>query len=79
MTQLLFSSALFLLQLAPAAAELPSCRAWRDSRGLERIRLGNRLGEAHYLTKNRRLQTSPEEAPISLYRPSDLRHLCDER
>jgi hypothetical protein len=41
--------------------------------------LGNRLGEAHYLTKNRRLQTSPENAPISLYRPSDLRRLCDER
>ena len=79
MTQLLFSSALSLLQLGSAAAELPSCRAWHASQGEARIRLGNRLGEAHYLTKNRRLQTSPEQAPISLYRPSDLRRLCDER
>jgi hypothetical protein len=56
-----------------------SCRAWRASQGEERIRLGNRLGEVHYLTKNRRLETSPEEAPISLYRASDLRRLCEER
>jgi hypothetical protein len=25
------------------------------------------------------LQSSPEQAPISLYRPSDLRRLCDDR
>jgi hypothetical protein len=55
------------------------CRDWRDSRGVERIRLGNRLGETQYLTKNQRLQTSPDEAPINLYRPSDLRRLCDDR
>jgi hypothetical protein len=79
MSQLFFSAALSLLPLARAAAELPSCKAWRDSQGVERIRLGNRLGEAHYLTKNRRLQSSPEEAPISLYRVSDLRRLCDQR
>jgi hypothetical protein len=71
---------LALLQLqVHATAEQPSCRAWRASQGDERIRVGNRLGEAHYLTKTRRLQISPEEAPINLYRPSDLRRLCDER
>lgn len=63
----------------PAAADLALCRAWRQSGGQEHILLGNRLGESHYLTKNRRLQGSPEQAPISLYRLSDLRRLCDDR
>jgi hypothetical protein len=77
--QLLASVVLAVPPLVPAAAEVQGCRAWRDSRGVERIRLGNRLGEAQYLTRNRRLQTSPDQAPISLYRPSDLRRLCDDR
>ena len=61
------------------AAPTADCRAWLTSQGEQRIRLGNQLGAAHYLTKNQRLQTSPDEAPVSLYRPSDLRRLCDGR
>lgn len=61
------------------AAPTADCRAWLTSQGEQRIRLGNQLGGAHYLTKNQRLQTSPDEAPVSLYRPSDLRRLCDGR
>jgi hypothetical protein len=61
------------------AAPTADCRAWLSSQGEQRIRLGNQLGAAHYLTKNQRLQTSPDEAPVSLYRPSDLRRLCDGR
>ena len=66
-----------LLGAGPAAAA--ECRAWLASRGAERIRLGNQLGAAHYLTKDVRLQTSPDDAPVSLYRSSDLRRLCQER
>ena len=64
---------------AAFAAPTADCRAWLTSQGEQRIRLGNQLGAAHYLTKNQRLQTSPDEAPVSLYRPSDLRRLCDGR
>jgi hypothetical protein len=64
---------------APAQAAASGCRAWGASRGEERIRLGNSLGAAHYLTKTRRLQTSTDDAPVSLYRESDLRRLCDDR
>jgi hypothetical protein len=61
------------------AATTAECRAWLTSQGEQRIRLGNQLGAAHYLTKNQRLQTSPDDAPVTLYRPSDLRRLCDGR
>jgi|688.fasta_scaffold04815_23 gamma-glutamylcyclotransferase (GGCT)/AIG2-like uncharacterized protein YtfP len=64
---------------APAQAEPQGCRAWSGSHGPERIRLGNSLGEAHFLTKDRRLATSPENEPVNLYRQSDLRRLCDGR
>ncbi len=64
---------------ALAQAEPQGCRPWRSSHGAERIRLGNSLGEAHLLTKDRRLATSPESEPVSLYRQSDLRRLCDGR
>ena len=75
-------AALLALALAPwppLLAAPPGCRAWLASHGEERIRLANSLGAAHYLTKNQRLQTSPEQAPVSLYRDSDLRRLCDDR
>ncbi|MEB3254794.1 MAG: gamma-glutamylcyclotransferase family protein [Synechococcaceae cyanobacterium] len=65
--------------LAGAVAAPTGCRAWQASRGEEPIRLGNSLGAAHYLTKNHRLQISPAEAPLNLYRDSDLRRLCDGR
>jgi gamma-glutamylcyclotransferase (GGCT)/AIG2-like uncharacterized protein YtfP len=65
--------------IAPVGATVAGCATWRASHGVERIRLSNRLGAAHYLTKDKRLQTSPEDAPINLYRASDLRRLCDER
>lgn len=69
-----------LLAPWPTAVAAPTgCRAWQASRGEERIRLGNSLGAAHYLTKNHRLQISPAEAPLNLYRDSDLRRLCEER
>lgn len=61
------------------AASESDCRAWLSSRGDTRIRLGNQLGAAHYLTKTQRLQTSPDDAPVTLYRPSDLRRLCGGR
>lgn len=63
----------------PTPALAADCRAWLASHGQERIRLGNQLGAAHYLTKDRRLQSSPEETPVSLYRSSDLMRLCHER
>ncbi|MFM7264554.1 MAG: gamma-glutamylcyclotransferase [Cyanobium sp.] len=68
--------------LAPrpaTAASVGECRAWLSSHGAAQIRLGNQLGAAHYLTKNQRLQTSPDDAPVNLYRTSDLRRLCDSR
>ena len=71
--------ALALLPWPPVLAAPPGCHAWLASRGEERIRLANSLGAAHYLTKNQRLQTSPDQAPVGLYRDSDLRRLCDDR
>ena len=64
---------------ATTGSAVADCRAWLASHGEARIRLGNQLGAAHYLTKNQRLQTSPEDAPVTLYRNSDLRRLCDGR
>jgi hypothetical protein len=76
---LLLTPRLLVALARPAVAQVADCRAWRESRGVERIRRGNALGEAHFLTKDRRLQTSPDSDPISLYRTSDLRRLCFDR
>ena len=68
--------------LPPAALAfdtLSTCKAWRGSRGSERLLLGNSLGAAHHLTKKQRLQESPAEAPLALYSESDLRRLCGSR
>jgi gamma-glutamylcyclotransferase (GGCT)/AIG2-like uncharacterized protein YtfP len=80
-TSMLAIALLLAAGFAPALAqaEPQGCRAWRSSHGAERILLGNSLGEAHRLTKDRRLATSPENEPVSLYRQSDLRRLCDGR
>lgn len=55
---------------------LSTCNAWRGSHGSARALLGNSLGAAHHLTKKRRLQESPAEAPVALYSDSDLQRLC---
>ena len=59
-----------------AEASLALCRQWQASRGDERIRLGNAIGVAAYLTKVRRLGESPSDSPQLLYAPSDLRRSC---
>lgn len=59
-----------------ADADLTLCRRWQTSQGEERIRLGNAIGAAAYLTKVRRLAESAAEAPTLLYAPSDLRRSC---
>ncbi|MEB3333081.1 MAG: gamma-glutamylcyclotransferase family protein [Synechococcaceae cyanobacterium] len=77
--------ALALLSLVPtastaaAADTIALCNAWRGSSGETRIRLANRLGAAHYLTKQKRLQTSPEQTPVQLYSVSDLQRVCTLR
>lgn len=67
---------------APAALALDStdsCQAWRRSGGTQRILLGNRIGAAHYLTKQQKFQQSPPDAPAALYSPNDLRRVCGGR
>lgn len=64
---------------ASAADTIALCNAWRTSSGDSRIRLANSLGAAHYLTKQKRLQTSPQEAPAALYSDSDLQRVCAMR
>ena len=44
-----------------------------------RIRRGNAIGTTHYLTKMKRLQVSPDQAPVALYAESDLLRVCGER
>lgn len=60
----------------PAAGTLALCRRWRESRGSERIRLGNSIGASHYLTKQHRLEESPETNPVPLYAEADLQRVC---
>lgn len=59
-----------------AEASLGLCLRWQRSSGIERIRLGNAIGAASYLTKQTRLAESDDGAPVSLYREADLRHSC---
>lgn len=61
---------------AAAFDTLGACQAWRSSRGVARIELGNSIGEAHYLTKRRAFQESTPEAPVDLYSPMDLQRIC---
>lgn len=72
-----------LVLLAPHAAaafdSLGRCLAWQASHGIERILLGNAIGAAHYLTKREKLLQSPPEAPLPLYRDSDLQRVCGGR
>jgi gamma-glutamylcyclotransferase (GGCT)/AIG2-like uncharacterized protein YtfP len=56
-----------------------ACAAWRSSHGTARILLGNEIGAENYLSKSRRFQQSPPEAPVDLYSVIDLRRVCDER
>jgi hypothetical protein len=56
-----------------------ACAAWRSSHGTARILLGNQIGAENYLSKSRRFQDSPPEAPVELYSVLDLRRVCDER
>ncbi len=76
---LLGGGALLAAALPPAALALDTlatCNAWRRSHGSAKVLLGNSLGEAHYLTKQQRLQESPPEAPVALYSNSDLQRVC---
>ena len=61
---------------AGADAGLALCRRWQQSSGLERIRLGNAIGAAAYLTKVQRLAESSSDAPQLLYSPADLQRSC---
>ena len=63
--------------IAHAEASLELCQRWQQSSGLERIRLGNAIGAASYLTKVRYLAESPENAPVALYAEIDLRRSCN--
>jgi gamma-glutamylcyclotransferase (GGCT)/AIG2-like uncharacterized protein YtfP len=56
-----------------------ACAAWRSSHGTARILLGNQIGAENYLSKSKRFQQSPPEAPVDLYSVIDLRRVCDER
>ncbi|MCS5697887.1 gamma-glutamylcyclotransferase [Cyanobium sp. FGCU-52] len=56
-----------------------ACAGWRSSQGTARILLGNQIGAENYLSKSRRFQDSPPEAPVELYSVLDLRRVCDER
>ena len=60
-----------------AETSLAQCNRWQRSHGVSRIELGNQIGAASYLTKMRRLQQSPPEAPIALYAESDLERACE--
>ncbi|MEB3168158.1 MAG: hypothetical protein VKK97_05430 [Synechococcaceae cyanobacterium] len=79
----LASLVLPLALLAPRAAAafdtIGRCQAWQGSHGIERILLGNAIGAAHYLTKRQKLLQSPAEAPLPLYRDSDLQRVCGGR
>jgi gamma-glutamylcyclotransferase (GGCT)/AIG2-like uncharacterized protein YtfP len=68
----------------PAAlAQSTDCAAWQRATGDQKVRLGNALGAAHYLTRLRLLPASagdnPEAQPAVLYATSDLRRLCRQR
>jgi len=60
-----------------AETSLAECNRWRSRHGQARIELGNRIGAASYLTKMKRLQESPPQAPVALYAESDLERACD--
>lgn len=62
---------------AGAEASLALCQRWQRSSGAERIRLGNSIGAAAYLTKVRRFAESPPENPQPLYAAPDLERACD--
>ena len=70
-----------LLGASPASAfdSLSRCNAWQRSHGVERILLGNAIGASNYLTKRQLQLESPPEAPIPLYRESDLQRVCSAR
>jgi gamma-glutamylcyclotransferase (GGCT)/AIG2-like uncharacterized protein YtfP len=69
--------------LPGAWAGVPSCRAWQRATGEEKLRLGNALGAAHYLTRlhldSPPAATNPEAPAVALYATSDLRRLCTDR
>ncbi|WP_255094694.1 hypothetical protein [Synechococcus sp. J7-Johnson] len=52
------------------------CRLWRNSRGLERVEIANRLGAANLLTKEHNFAVLTPGATRSLYSSSDIRRLC---
>lgn len=67
------------LALAGGFDNQAACAAWRSSHGTARILLGNQIGAENYLSKSRRFQESPPDAPVDLYSVLDLRRVCDER
>lgn len=52
------------------------CLLWRNSRGLERMEIANRLGAANLLTKEHNFAVLTPGATRSLYSSSDIRRLC---
>ncbi|MEA5441562.1 gamma-glutamylcyclotransferase family protein [Cyanobium gracile] len=69
--------------LAAAGSGRTSCLAWQKARGQEKVRLGNDLGGANYLTRRHLDASSVLQNPAvpiePLYLTSDLRHLCNGR
>ncbi|KEF40780.1 MAG: hypothetical protein ER33_15175 [Cyanobium sp. CACIAM 14] len=69
--------------LPPSGAVGASCQAWQRATGEEKVRIGNALGAAHYLTRRHLVPASaadgPETPPVSLYGSADLRRLCSDR
>jgi hypothetical protein len=51
------------------------CRLWRNSRGLERVEIANRLGATNLLTKEHNFAVLTPGATRSLYSSSDIRRL----
>lgn len=64
-------------EAARADASLAQCQRWQHSSGEERIRLGNSIGAAAYLTKVQRFAESDPQHPQPLYAASDLQRACD--
>lgn len=64
------------LQPVRAELSLAQCQRWQRSSGLERIRLGNAIGAAAYLTKIRPFAETDPQQPQLLYAPSDLQRAC---
>ncbi len=72
----LLASPSLSLQEVHAEVTLAQCRRWQRSSGQERIRLGNVIGAAAYLTKTEPFAEIDPQQPRLLYAPTDLQRAC---